>query len=61
MLSIRKSIALGAVLSFMAAGVAIAQTMPDHQSMGSGQMQEMMKSGQHPMGPEHMQQMMGSG
>jgi hypothetical protein len=56
MLSIRKTVAIGAVLSLAAAGVAIAQTMPDHHSMGSGHAQ--MKSGQHPMGPDHMQQMM---
>jgi hypothetical protein len=58
MLSTRKIVAIGAVLAVAAAGVAIAQTMPDHHSMGKGDMQQMMASGQHPMGPEHMQETM---
>jgi hypothetical protein len=58
MLSTRKLVAIGAVLVVAATGVAIAQTMPDHHSMGPGQMQQMTASGQHPMGPEHMQEMM---
>jgi hypothetical protein len=58
MLSTRKIIAIGAVLVVAAAGVAIAQTMPDHHSMGPGHMQQMAASGQQPMGPEHMQEMM---
>src|SRR3954452_13027047 len=60
MRSTRKLAAIGAVLTVAVAGVAIAQTMPDH-SMGPGHMQEMMGSGQHPMGPGHMRQMMASG
>jgi hypothetical protein len=58
MLSTRKIIAFGAVLVVAAAGVAIAQTMPDHHSMGPEHMKQMMASGQHPMGPEHVQEMM---
>ncbi len=34
MLSTRKLVAIGAVLVVAATGVAIAQTMPDHHSMG---------------------------
>jgi hypothetical protein len=58
MLSTRKLVAIGAVLVVAATGVAIAQTMPDHHSMGLGHMQKMMASGEHPVGPEHMQEMM---
>ncbi|HEV8680830.1 MAG TPA: hypothetical protein VGQ90_15750 [Stellaceae bacterium] len=50
MLSARKLVAIGVALVIAATGVAIAQTMPDHHSMGSA-------SG-HPMGPEYMQEMM---
>ena len=57
MRSIRKLAAIGTVLTVAVAGVAIAQTMPDH-SMGPGHMQEMTGSGQHQMGPGHMQEMM---
>jgi hypothetical protein len=60
MRSTRKIAAIGAVLLVATAGIAIAQTMPDH-SMGPGHMEEMMRSGQHPMGPGHMRQMMASG
>ena len=60
MRSTRKLAAIGAVLTVAVAGVAVAQTMPDH-SMGPGHMQEMMGSGQHPMGPGHMRQMMAPG
>ena len=49
MRSTRKLAAIGAVLPVTVAGVAIAQTMPDH-SMGPGHMQEMMGSGQHQQG-----------
>jgi hypothetical protein len=58
MLSTRKLVAIGAVLVVAATGVAIAQTMPDHHSMGPGHMQKMMASGEHPVGPDHMQEMM---
>ena len=57
MRSTRKLVAIGAVLAVTAAGVAIAQTMPDH-SMASGQMQQMTASGQHPMGSAEMQEIM---
>jgi hypothetical protein len=53
----RKLIAIGAVLGVSATGMAFAQTAPDHHSMGPDQ-QQMMESGQHPMGPAHMQEMM---
>ena len=49
MLSTRKIVSIGAVLAVAASGIALAETMPDHHSM---------QSGQHPMGPEHMQEMM---
>jgi hypothetical protein len=58
MLSTRKLVAIGAVLVVAATGVAIAQTIPDHHSMGQGHMQKMMASGEHPMEPGHMQEMM---
>jgi hypothetical protein len=45
MLSTRKIVAIGAVLAMTVAGVALAQT----------------PSGDHPVGPDHMRQMMGSG
>ena len=48
-LSTRKIVSIGAVLAVAASGIALAETMPDHHSM---------QSGQHPMGPEHMQEMM---
>jgi hypothetical protein len=57
MLSTGKLFAIGAVLAVAASGIAFAQTMPDHHSMGPDQ-QQMMQSGQHPMGPGHMQEMM---
>jgi hypothetical protein len=60
MLSTRKLAAVGTVLVVTASGIALAETMPDHQSMGPDH-QQMMQSGQHPMGPGHMQQMMQSG
>jgi hypothetical protein len=34
MLSIRKLVTIGAVLAAAASGIAFAQTMPDHHSMG---------------------------
>jgi len=58
MLSTRKIVAIGAVLAMTAAGVAIAQTMPDHHSMGPDHMQQMMGSGQPSIGPGHMQEML---
>lgn len=51
-----KLIAIGALLLVAASGVALAQTMPDHHSTGPDQMQQMMQSGQHPLGPEHMRE-----
>ena len=57
----RKLVAVGAVLIITAAGVAIAQTMPDHHLLGPGHkkqhMQQMMGSEQHSMGPGHIQEM----
>jgi hypothetical protein len=50
-------VAIGAVLAVAASGIASAQTTPDHHSMGSDQ-QQMMQSGQRPMGPSPMQEMM---
>jgi hypothetical protein len=59
MLSTRKIIAIGAVLAFTAAGVALAETTPGDHQMGPGHVQQMMGSGQRPaMGPGHMQEMM---
>jgi hypothetical protein len=57
MLSTPKLVAIGAVLAVAASGIALAQTMPDHHSMGPDQ-QQMMQSGQHPMGPDQMREMM---
>jgi hypothetical protein len=56
--SSRRLIALGAVLLVTASGIALAETMSDHNAMRPGQMQEMMGSGQHPMGSSEMQRMM---
>jgi hypothetical protein len=49
MLSTRKFVAIGAVLSITASGIALAQIMPDHHLTGPDQ-QQMMQSGPHPMG-----------
>ena len=58
MLAIRQLVAISVVLAVAASGIAFAQTMPDHHSMGSDQQQQMMQSGPHPMGPSQMQEMM---
>ena len=58
MLSTRKIVAIGAVLAMTAAGVALAQTTPGDHPMGADHMRQMMGSGQPPMGPGHMQEMM---
>ena len=50
---------IAAVLAVTGAAVALAQTMPAQQQMGSRQMQGMMQSGQHPTAPDQMQEMMG--
>jgi hypothetical protein len=50
----RKSAVIGAVLAVSVAGVAIAQTLPEHQSTGSGHTRQMPGS----MGPGHMLEMM---
>ena len=55
--STRKLVAIGAVLAVAASSIASAQTTPDHHSMGSDQ-QQMMQSGQRPMEPSQMQEMM---
>src|ERR1700745_3344731 len=57
MLSTRKLVALRSVLAIAGSGTGVAQTTPDHHSMGSDQ-QQMMQSGPHPMGPSQMQEMM---
>ena len=53
----RKLIALGAVLAVAVSGIALAQNTPEHHSMGPDQ-QQMMESGQHPMGQDQMQEVM---
>ena len=53
----RKLIALGVVLAVAVSGIALAQNTPEHHSMGPDQ-QQMMESGQHPMGQDQMQEMM---
>jgi hypothetical protein len=58
MSSRRKFVAIGATVAIAASGTALAQTTPDHPSMGPDHMQHMMQSGQHPMGPGRMQEMM---
>ena len=62
MFSIRKIVAIGALLVVTAAGAALAQTTPGDHSMGPDHMQQhAMPSDHHPMGSDHMGQMMGSG
>ena len=53
----RKLIALGVVLALAVSGIALAQNTSEHHSMGPDQ-QKMMESGQHPMGPGQMQEML---
>ena len=60
MLSTRKMIAIGAVLTLTASGIALAETAPGDHTSGPDHMQHAMPSGQQPMGPDHMRQM-GSG
>ena len=57
MLSTPKLVAIGAMLAVAASRIAFAQTMPDQHSTGPDQ-QQIMQSGQHPMGPDHMQEIM---
>jgi hypothetical protein len=45
------------VLATVVSGIALAQNTPEHHSMGPDQ-QQMMESGQHPMEPGQMQEMM---
>ena len=45
------------MLAVAVSGIALAQNTPEHHSMGPDQ-QQMMESGQHPMGQDQMQQMM---
>jgi hypothetical protein len=61
MASTRKLPLVSAALVLLASGIALAQTTPDQPSTGPGQMQQMMKSGQHPMRPGEMQEMMRQG
>ena len=56
MLSTRKLAAIGTVLSVAASGIALAQTMPDHQSIQPDH-QQMMQSGHHAMGLDQTQEM----
>ena len=55
----RQLVAIGAVLAFTVCQIAFAQTVPDQPN---GPMranhQHMMQSGQHPMGPDEMREMM---
>ena len=53
--STRKLVAIVAAL-VAASGIALAQTMPDEHSMGPDH-QQMMQSGQHPMGSHQMREM----
>ena len=55
--STRKLVAIVAALVAASSGVGLAQTMPDEHSMGPDH-QQMMQSGQHPMGSHQMQEMM---
>jgi len=57
MLSTRKIAAIGTVFAVAVWGVALAQVTPGDHSMGRDH-QQMMQSGQHPAGPEHMPEMM---
>src|SRR5437016_1559116 len=58
MTSTCRFITLGAVLAVAASGIALAETTSDHHTVKPGQTQEMMRSGQHPMGSSDMQRMM---
>ncbi|HEV2303387.1 MAG TPA: hypothetical protein VGR91_17610 [Stellaceae bacterium] len=59
MRSTRRLLTMAGVLAVATAGVALAQTAPAQQQMGPGQMPGMtMPSGQHPMAPGQMQEMM---
>jgi len=60
MVSARQLVAIGAVIAFAGSGIAFAQTVPDqplHHPMGPDH-QQMMQSGQHPMGSGEMEEMM---
>jgi hypothetical protein len=57
MLSTSKLVAIGAVFVVAASGIALAETASSQQQMGPGH-QQMMQSGQPPMGPDQMQEMM---
>src|SRR3974390_328893 len=58
MIFIRKIVGIAAVLAVSAFGVARAQTTSDRHTMGPEHMQQMTGSGDHPMGAGHMQEMM---
>jgi hypothetical protein len=58
MLFTRKIVAIAGVLAITAAGVALAQTTPGDHQMGADHMHRMMGSGQPPMGPGHVQEIM---
>jgi hypothetical protein len=60
MVSTRQLVTIGAVLALAVSGIAFAQTVPDqplHHPMGPDH-QQMMQSGQHPMGSGEMGEMM---
>jgi hypothetical protein len=56
--SSHKFIALSAALAVAVSGVALAETAPGDHPMGPDHMQQSVPSGPHPMGPGHMQEMM---
>jgi len=58
MLSTRRIIAVGAMLTVVVTGIASADETPAQQPMGPAQMQEKMQSAEHPMGPTQMREMM---
>ncbi len=58
MLSTCKIFAIAAVFTITASSIALAQTMPDQHAMGPEHMQQMMGSAEDPMGPGHTQEMM---
>ena len=58
MFSVRKILAVGAVLAVAASGIALAETMPEHHTAAPEPMRRMMGSGQAGSGSGHTQEMM---
>jgi hypothetical protein len=58
MLSTHRIVAIGAVLAMTTAGIAVAQTASGDHPMGADHMRQMMGSGPPPMGPAQRQEMM---